>query len=105
MAATFAVVALSGCRFDGCSEADAYEAIKAEVAPNLTSPGSARFQPASEALSGGGETCSFIYQGYVDSQNQFGALLRSNWVGTVAKNHAGKYMASVFESNFRFLDN
>jgi hypothetical protein len=76
---------LAGC---GCDQDDLYEAFQAEAVKMLKSPGSAVFQPAEDAIvlfNDSSESCAIIIEGWVDSQNGFGALVRSPVSGTAKK--------------------
>lgn len=77
------------------SERSAYEFCKQEVIKELTSPASARFpdrnDPALTINAGDGE--AFI-SGHVDSQNAFGAMMRSNFVCSLETNQ-GKWAPTL----------
>jgi hypothetical protein len=76
---------LAGC---GCDQDDLYAAFQAEAVKMLKSPGSAVFQRADQAIrlfNDNSESCAIIVDGWVDSQNGFGALVRSPVSGTAKK--------------------
>lgn len=64
--------------------AEAYSLCQRYVAARLSSPGSARFPAIHEAgvtIATGGD--DFVVRGFVDSQNGFGAIIRTPFVCTV----------------------
>ena len=84
-----AAVFLAGCKeevaLNSCTKLAAYEAAKTEVARRLQSPGSAKFPEASAPKGGvmlaGFDGCQFGVSAWVDSQNGFGALVRTRFSG------------------------
>lgn len=100
--ATLTAVALTftACKDDsktkaGCSKPAAYERAKAEVQRNLKSPSTAEFPPLpSGPLYSNGQviiskvsgTCQFRVSAWVDAQNAYGAMLRSNFTVTLTHN-------------------
>lgn len=64
-------------RYEACNIAEQF------VRESLKSPGSAKFQPCSDRTVSDGPVLWNV-SGYVDSQNGFGALLRSNYRVTVS---------------------
>lgn len=83
----FLLLALVGCGQQGlvCSESFAYGAAKSIVEKNLTSPGSAKFASAGNSAVKIKKTgsCEYRIESFVDSQNGFGALLRTHFTITV----------------------
>jgi hypothetical protein len=80
-----AFLALAGCGPQGltCSESFAYSAAKSIVSKQLVSPGSAVFASPRDAKVKKIGKCKYRVEGFVDSQNAFGALLRKNYAITV----------------------
>lgn len=82
-----AFIALAGCGKQGlvCSESYAYGAAKSIVGKNLASPGSAKFASLSDSdvIVRKTGSCEYKIKSYVDSQNGFGALLRTYFTITV----------------------
>jgi hypothetical protein len=73
---------------------DAYYTIQGFVQNRLKSPGSARFPPVDAARVsqvGAIPDQRYIVAAYVDSQNSFGALLRSNFVGVIQQTSKGHW--------------
>jgi len=58
-------------------------AVEECVRAYLTSPGSAKFEPYSEKKYVRVNDTLFKFHGWVDSQNSFGALLRTNFRGSL----------------------
>ncbi|MGF6694756.1 hypothetical protein M2318_004845 [Metapseudomonas resinovorans] len=77
---------------DYCTKSNAYDAAKRIVANHLKSPSSAKFaregvdQVSIDDLGG----CRYRVAGHVDSQNAFGAMLRTNFYITVKRNNEEK---------------
>lgn len=71
---------------EGCSESFARSAAQAIVQKNLRAPGSAKF--GSDEATKLAE-CRYKFSGYVDSQNSFGALLRTSFSVTVERDPQG----------------
>lgn len=82
------------CADDGAGRDSALFASQAFVKERLRSPASAVFptssdgQGASVVRTG---TCTFTVMGHVDSQNGFGAMLRTEYIAKVTPDAAGKY--------------
>lgn len=77
----FALAILAGCKSD-CDEDALYAFIQKDVKAQLKSPGSAVFPPIEEITAVKHELiCNVVFNGYVDSQNSFGALIRSYYAG------------------------
>lgn len=82
------IIAISAGAFDRASnpddgdQADAVAACEDFVSDRLTSPGSAEFQRADSA-NVAKVADEYTYTGFVDSQNTFGALLRTDFTCTV----------------------
>jgi hypothetical protein len=77
---------------DYCNKSNAYDAAKRIVANHLKSPASAKFaREGSDNVSiddlGG---CKYRVASHVDSQNSFGAMLRTNFYITVMRNSEEK---------------
>lgn len=87
---------LAGCGSD-CDERALYEAIKDQVRGGLKSPMSATFAPLAEAKTYRAERiCEIRVKGWVDAQNSFGAIVRSDFTGTAIQNaNTGKIFARV----------
>ena len=95
--ALISTLALAGCK---CNKGDLYDAFTKEAASQLRSPASASFPPADDVITVFGkstDTCGIIVDGYVDSQNGFGALIRSTVKGT-ARLIDGSITANVLVS-------
>ncbi len=87
--AYFSYLAMGGPTNLGCSENRSYEAMKAKVSEGLVSPTSAVF-PEWETVAKKSETdCSFDVDGYLDSQNAMGVMIRSKYIGKTFKTHDG----------------
>lgn len=56
-----------------------YEDSKMIVSSYLKSPSTAEFSPVDETTTGRKSENTYQALGYVDSQNGFGAMIRSNW--------------------------
>lgn len=68
-----------------------YDYVKEVVEENLVSPSSAKFCPFKE-LRIQDDYPNYVVRGYVDSQNSFGAMIRSDFVVTMKKGmYNGKY--------------
>lgn len=82
-----------------CSQSKLYEAFKENAIVGLTSPASAVFPPAAKAVSHffNSSQCAIIVDTHVDSQNSFGAMLRTKVTGT-AKRVDGLYIGSAYVS-------
>lgn len=65
------------------SSIQASTAVEQCVLAQLTSPGSAEFEPYSEKNFVRVNDTLFKFQSYVDSQNGFGALIRTNFRGSL----------------------
>ena len=79
----------------GCNKPAAYERAKAEVKRNLKSPSTAEFPPLPSGplysngqviISEGSAICQFRVSAWVDAQNGYGAMLRSNFTVTLTHN-------------------
>ncbi len=95
--ALLAIICLAACDeadvpLDQCSHAAAYERAKTEMTNLLKSPGSAIYPAASKPgfISDAGvivtkraEPCTFGISSHVDSQNAFGALIRTKFSTTL----------------------
>jgi hypothetical protein len=86
--AALGVVALGvyETRSDPCSKRALYEEFKGKAAIQLKSPSTASFQKPDGAVIAhdtGGAICSITISGWVDSQNSFGATVRSRTTGKV----------------------
>lgn len=76
------LAALAGCKDDGvCGMDRLYSSAQAEISDLLKSPATAVYPPRSETTVTweNKPACAFVLGGYVDSQNGYGALLRSNF--------------------------
>lgn len=81
-AALLACVALSACGGGSGGEGGAYQACERAVESSLKAPGTADFSgPLGSDITANGDT--YKVSGYVDSENGFGANLRSNFTCTV----------------------
>ncbi|SFR40473.1 hypothetical protein SAMN04488005_1505 [Yoonia tamlensis] len=79
-----------------CSKRSLYSALKTVAAEQLRSPATATFEDANGAITlYSKDQCSIIVDGFVDSQNGFGATVRSS-VSGVAKYAGGDYEVNVF---------
>jgi hypothetical protein len=91
----FAMLSVSSCGSDGlvCSESFAYGAAKSIMEKRLASPGSAKFASLSDPSVTVKKTgaCEYHVESYVDSQNGFGALLRTRFTITVTGVAEEKY--------------
>lgn len=82
---TVALTACSSTPDDGRDEIGAGVMCEQFIEERLVSPGSAEFQPAGEyVVSGSGS--EYVVSGHVDSDNAFGASLRSDFVCTIRDN-------------------
>jgi hypothetical protein len=76
------MAALSACDGGAGGEGGAYEACKRAVESTLKAPSTADFSgPLHSDITADGDT--YKVAGYVDSENSFGASLRSNFTCTV----------------------
>jgi hypothetical protein len=96
-ARNFAILAsavfVSGC----CDEAALYEAVQSEVVKLLVSPASAVFPAIGEITATRSENvCAVRYSGFVDAQNSFGAMLRTNFNGHAMVAELGKIEARAW---------
>lgn len=84
---TLVLLAVAGCGPQElvCSESFAYGAAKSIVEKRLSSPGSAKFASLSNRSVKVKKTgvCEYRVESFVDSQNGFGALIRTNFTITV----------------------
>lgn len=95
---TFGVIVLGGCApTDFCSGARArelaYEASHTFVRSQLKAPATAVF-PAfddEEVVAIDEGQCRFKVWGYVDSQNSFGALIRTTYAAELTADQSGNY--------------
>ncbi len=96
-----ALCALAACKEDAaatCSKLAAYEAVQNKVLDRLKSPGSAQFPPdPTGPLYSSGDViiatkgdCHFAISSHVDSQNGFGALLRTRFSADAKYDETGK---------------
>lgn len=81
------MLAVAGCGSQElvCSESFAYGAAKSIVGKNLASPGSAKFASLGDRAVKVKKTgvCEYRIESFVDSQNGFGALIRTSFAITV----------------------
>ena len=80
--ALISTLALAGCK---CNQGDLYEALTKDAASQLRSPASAIFPPADDVVTvfnNSSKSCAIMVGGFVDSQNGFGALIRSSVTGS-----------------------
>ena len=64
----------------------AYLASKKFIKRRLKSPSTAKFPWSDEAMVSTGPDCTYTVRSYVDSQNGFGAMIRSNYVANLKRN-------------------
>lgn len=86
---------------DNCSQSRLYSAFRNEAADRLKSPSTAVFQPMKDAVSifnNSSESCAIIVDGYVDSQNGFGAIVRSN-VSGISRKDGDSFVVNVIVSH------
>lgn len=57
----------------------AYEFCITQITDQLQAPATAQFSERTEATGGAINETTFIFTGTVDAENQYGALLRSDW--------------------------
>ena len=86
---------LLGCKQDNsaCDLDEGYEYVQKLVRSQLVSPSSAIFPKLNEdgvLFSFSVEECSFRFDAYVDSQNSFGAMIRTKYFGRVLYNKLRK---------------
>lgn len=94
---------------DTCDADAAYAAVKESISSRLRSPGSAIFQDwegMSERTSP--YICAFNISGYVDSQNGFGAMLRTDFWGSALVKEDGSISTAVqpkmiLDPNFKIV--
>lgn len=72
------VAALAACSSGTKAGITAYVGCQNMIEAQLKSPGTADFPAQSQALKSS-EGNNFIYQSYVDSQNSFGGVVRTNY--------------------------
>ena len=77
-----------------CDQGRAWAAVQSAVQAQLRAPASAVFPDAREALEATG-ACRFRVAGHVDAQNGFGALVRSEFVGTVQRAPGRDFLALI----------
>jgi hypothetical protein len=87
-----AVAAVAGAAWllieGDCSKSRLYSAFQDQASLQLKSPSTAVFGPMKDAVklfNKRGESCSIVVEGYIDSQNGFGAIVRSGVSGTSSK--------------------
>ena len=86
---------LAGCN---CNQDELYDAIKEKVSAELLSPASAVFPDVEKVVrmsNSSGEHCMLMVDGYVDSQNGFGAMLRTHYGSTTTKDGKGIHVGLV----------
>jgi hypothetical protein len=82
-AAVIGVLALAGCKPDGCSdEIGAYVMMQTAVSKTLKSPSTADFpsRRADGVIILNETPCNFQIASYVDAQNSFGGTVRTRFV-------------------------
>jgi hypothetical protein len=80
--------------------ANAFYAIQGFVENRLKSPGSAQFAPVQDARVGRDGALTdqrYTIVAYVDSQNSFGALLRSNFFGEIQQTSKGLWTLKTLQ--------
>lgn len=77
------ILTLAGCDSDPCSELAIIGASQQFVLDELRAPSTANFNAAKTNVAKTGD-CEFIVSGPVDSQNGFGAIIRSEYFMTVS---------------------
>jgi len=95
--AALCALALSGCGND-CDEVALYDAIKADVQKQLRSPASAVFQDLDaieRMFLSDNNVCHLSLGAHVDSQNGFGAMLRTGFMGNAKRQDDGKIEVST----------
>jgi len=96
-----AMLALAGCdtREQACNDADAaYLAAQELVAERLVSPATASFPMAGEkgAHVDKSDGCRYLISSYVDSQNLFGAMVRSKFDAIMVLSPKGSWEPDGF---------
>lgn len=86
---------------DGCDEQEAYRVFQVAMAQHLRAPSTAIYQPWDQVATEGGLSCTFGLTGYVESQNGFGAMTKSEFSGEVIKTVRGDFFAAVYLINGR----
>lgn len=80
----------------GCSDRDVWRAAQQAVVAELVSPATAVFPNFSEVDLGHDlDICIRTVESYVDSQNGFGALVRSEFIVRVVRSENGSLMTLV----------
>lgn len=74
---------------------DAYCAAKNEVERYLKAPSTAKFQPYSAYLVAPIDDNTYTVRGYVDAQNTFGAMIRSNFIVKIRGSGSRWYTESL----------
>jgi hypothetical protein len=94
------VISITGCG-NSPSKSKAFSYCKDEVKKRLKSPSTSSFAPMAESLvesfkpitlSSGKIKTKYLVNGYVDSQNSFGAMLRKTYTCTTTGNNRGKWI-------------
>lgn len=83
---------------DGCDEQALWAAIKEDVSGKLRSPASAEFDP-DISLTSEKHFCGLNVVSYVDSQNGFGAMLRTKFTAFAAFKDDGSISVSSVTLN------
>lgn len=79
-----------------CSPSAAYEAVQSEILDRLRSPATAEFEPLSAASVTGDESlCQYVIAAHVDSQNAFGAIIRSEFGASVSYTESSGFQVNV----------
>jgi len=87
---------------NSCSEKSAYEAVKMEMAQYLTAPSTAIYQPWDRvATNAVPNSCVFSLSGYLESQNGFGAMVKTTFRAHVLKSQSGDYAPLILDVNGR----
>ena len=75
----------AGCKVDYCEEGEGFAAVVHQrlVKAELVSPSTATFQPSHRAVVRKSASCRYFVASYVDSQNRFGAEVRTRYTLTV----------------------
>jgi hypothetical protein len=98
--ALLVLVTVSGCK-ETCEE-KVYKAVQSEVLKLIKSPSTAVFPPLSEiTYSESGPGCAPVYNGFVDAQNGFGAILRLNYQAATVPQQNGPHKVFILKMEQR----
>ena len=87
---------------DDCSATKAYEAVQLEMAQYLSAPSTAIYQPWERVANRPvPSACIINVEGYLESQNGFGAMTKTAFRASVLKTKEGEYSARILGINGR----